>query len=156
MRYLIRCPLLPALTAAIALGKPAGPRGYPDIFWVFVLVATREFGKNDHLLQELKGNWTEIAKEFFFEHGVELPVQRGVAFASFNSWRTNAFLDRYHQLDIFLGVVHPGRAPSSRWRSEPPRAETSHATSSAPPCGTASLPTAPYATHPPTSLPSMD
>lgn len=101
MRYLIRCPLLPALTAAIA---PRGgrPSAYPDIFWVFVLAATREFGKNDHLLQELKSNWPEIAKEFYFEHNVALPHQRGIAYASLNSWRTNAIIDKTHQLNVLL------------------------------------------------------
>ena len=111
LRSLIRCPLLPALATAIAPRTGGRPAAYPDIFWLFVLAANREFASNDKLLQFLKDHWTDIAKEFYFEHGVELPRQPGIAYASFNSWRTYAFIDRTHQLDIILSMFTTVSAP---------------------------------------------
>jgi hypothetical protein len=102
LRYLIRCPLLPALTAAIAPRSAGRPSAYPDVFWVFVCAAHREFASAEQLNEELRNHWVEICKEFYFEHQVTLPTKPGVAYSSFNSWRTNAILDREGQLDLLM------------------------------------------------------
>ena len=103
LRYLIRSPLLAAMSAAIA---PRGgrPAAYPDEFWFFFAAASRELASSDKLIATLKNKavWFEVAKEFFFEHDIALPAKPGVAMASYNSWRTNAIIDRELQLDVLL------------------------------------------------------
>ena len=82
-------------------GRPAA---YPDEFWFFFAAASRELASSDKLIATLKNKavWTEVAKEFFFEHDIALPTKPGVAMASYNSWRTNAIIDRELQLDVLL------------------------------------------------------
>lgn len=111
LRILIRCPLLPALTAAIAPRGAGRPPGYPDIFWLFMCAATRHFASAEQFSEELRNHWDEICKEFLFEHQLSLPTKRGVAYASYNSWRTNAILDRDTQLDILATRLSTVSAP---------------------------------------------
>ena len=103
MRYLIRSPLLAAMTVAVAPRK-GRPAAYPDKFWFFFAAAARELASGDELIATLNNEtvWTEVAKEFYFEHGITLPAKPGVAMASYNSWRTNAIIDRKQQLDVLL------------------------------------------------------
>lgn len=103
LRYLIRCPLLPALASAVAPRVGGGrPSAYPAIFWIFYTAAIRELRSEEQLCAELSLHWREIAKEFYFEHDVALPTEPGVAPASFNSWRTNNLIDRRQQIDVLL------------------------------------------------------
>lgn len=111
LRYLIRCPLLPAFTEAIAPRGVGRPAGYTDLFWVFFCAAAREFASAEQLADELRAHWTEVCKEFFFEHGMALPTKPSVAYNSFNSWRTNAIIDRETQLDILLDRLTAVSAP---------------------------------------------
>ncbi|SDC45250.1 hypothetical protein SAMN05660690_1495 [Geodermatophilus telluris] len=72
-RTLIRSPLLPAFTAALPRARGGRPTPLPDLYWVFYGCAMRELASNEQLDQELPQVWTEIRKEFWFEHRVLLP-----------------------------------------------------------------------------------
>jgi hypothetical protein len=72
-RTIIRSPLLPAFTAALPQARGGRPTPLPDLYWVFYGCAMRELASNELLDQELPQVWTEIRKEFWFEHGVLLP-----------------------------------------------------------------------------------
>src|SRR4051812_48890832 len=72
-RTLIRSPLLPAFTAALPQARGGRPTPLPDLYWVFYGCAMRELASNELLDQELPQVWTEIRKEFWFEHRILLP-----------------------------------------------------------------------------------
>src|SRR4051812_33621808 len=72
-RTIIRSPLLPAFTAALPQARGGRPTPLPDLYWLFYRCAMRELASNEQLDQELPQVWTEIRKEFWFEHGVLLP-----------------------------------------------------------------------------------
>ncbi|SDF60289.1 hypothetical protein SAMN05660662_2674 [Blastococcus aurantiacus] len=96
-RTIIRSPLLPAFTAALPQARGGRPTPLSDLYWVFYGCAMRELASNELLDQELPQVWTEIRKEFWFEHGILLPDASpsgkiaGGSY-SYRKWRTRRIL----------------------------------------------------------------
>ncbi|MGY2082984.1 hypothetical protein [Blastococcus sp. SYSU DS0539] len=96
-RTIIRSPLLPAITAALPRARGGRPTPLPNLYWVFYGCAMRELASNEQLDQELPQVWTDIRKEFWFEHGILLPDALptgeipGGSY-SFRKWRTRRIL----------------------------------------------------------------
>ena len=72
-RTIIRSPLLSTFTVALPQARGGRPTPLPDLYWVFYGCAMRELASAEELDQELPQVWTEVRKEFWFEHGILLP-----------------------------------------------------------------------------------
>lgn len=97
MRYVIRCPLLPALVKALPArdySKGGRPAEIPDIFWFFYTVISREMASAEAARETILTHWVEVAKEFYFEHGIQLPAEARFDHSGFDSWRKRNITER--------------------------------------------------------------